>query len=723
MRSALLLALLLQSPELIRIQGHVHDATGFPLAGATVEIDGSLHGVSDQQGLFELAIPTGSRPVIRVSLPGFDAYEATLEMRETTRLDVTLTISPIVDRVTVTAPDRDANPERPFEVEPLHAYRTPGTQGDLFRSLQTFPGLAAPDGTAGLFVRGGDVSEVMFTMDGGVIAHPYRYETPGGGYRGAVDPMLITGLSFSTGGFSARYGNALSAIVDMRGPEHPQVPEVTGTVSLAGASASMALPVTPHLGIRAAVNRTFTRFLFAVNGSPRHFDPPPDGWDGSGGMTWSLGRGGRIKAFGLQQHDEVGVELEQDAFVGLLRSSSDHRFTSVRWDGRVGGWTAAASVATDTYERGTRAGVLNLTIVDRATSWRLDLEPRPLARTLWRLGANGTFVNTTQTGVIPFRGGDFIGAGGTSRFDSAVHDSFAGMFAEQMFSIGGASLTAGARVDRFVDAAATTVDPRLNLRIPLGGRRALRLASGLYHQAPAASYYDRVRGAQRLQPMRAIHYIVGYETGRKSEGLYFRAESYVKRYTRLPLEDANSGYVSDGYGSAQGVDVFGRWLWNGVEIRGTTSWLRAQRRWTPVDQRDRYELPSGSWPADFEIPWSAQLVLNVPVGRSVSAGASWRSAAGRPHTPILGGIRGVNGVLPLFGPLNSERLPRYERLDLSVSWLRPAGGGAALFFASVDNALGRNNFFEYSYAPDYSSRRPVYSAAPRSFFAGMTFRR
>jgi hypothetical protein len=80
-------------------------------------------------------------------------------------------------------------------------------------------------------------------------------------------------------------------------------------------------------------------------------------------------------------------------------------------------------------------------------------------------------------------------------------------------------------------------------------------------------------------------------------------------------------------------------------------------------------------------------------------------------------------VLPLFGPLNSERLPRYERLDLSVSWLRPAGGGAALFFASVDNALGRNNFFEYSYAPDYSSRRPVYSAAPRSFFAGMTFRR
>jgi vitamin B12 transporter len=719
----MLLALLLQNPDLVRIQGSVHDATGLPLAGATVEIDGALSGVSDERGLFDFARPSGSRPVVRVFLPGFDAYEATLEMRDGIRLDVTLMISAVRDRVTVTAPERNVSLDRPFEVEPLHAYRTPGAQGDLFRSLQTFPGLATPDGTAGLFVRGGDVSEVLFTMDGGVMAHPYRYETPSGGFRGAVDPTLITGLSFSTGGFSARYGNALSAVVDMQGPEHPQSSEVTGTAGLAAAAASIAWPVTSGLGVRAAVNRTFTRLLFAVNGSPRHFDPPPDGWDGSAGVTWSLGRGGRIKAFGLQQRDEVGVEVEQDAFVGLLRSSSRHRFTGVRWDGRVGSWTAAASLASDTYERGTRAGVLDLTIVDRVTSWRLDLEPRQGPGVIWRLGANGTFVNTAQTGVIPSRGGDFIGAGGTSRFDSAVDDSFAGMFAEQTASIGSVSLTAGARVDRFDDAAATTVDPRLNIRIPLGRRRALRLASGLYHQAPAASYYDRVRGVQQLRPMRAVHYIVGYEAGQESEGLYFRAESYVKRYTRLPLENAERGYASDGYGSAHGVDVFGRWLWNGVEIRGTTSWLHARRRWTPVDQRDRYELPSGTWSADFEIPWSAQFVLNVPVGRGVSAGSSWRSAAGRPHTPILGGVQGVHGMLPLFGALNSERLPRYERLDLSANWILPAGGGAALVFASIDNALGRNNFFEYSYAPDYSSRRPVYSAAPRSFFVGMTFRR
>src|SRR5262245_8628477 len=116
MRLVMLLALLLQNPDLVRIQGTVHDATGLPLPGATIEIDGVVGGVSDERGLFEFARPSGSRAVIRVSLPGFDRYEATVEIADATRLNVTLTISPVQDRVTVHAPDREANPERAFEV-------------------------------------------------------------------------------------------------------------------------------------------------------------------------------------------------------------------------------------------------------------------------------------------------------------------------------------------------------------------------------------------------------------------------------------------------------------------------------------------------------------------------------------------------------------------------------------------------------------------------------
>jgi hypothetical protein len=68
-------------------------------------------------------------------------------------------------------------------------------------------------------------------------------------------------------------------------------------------------------------------------------------------------------------------------------------------------------------------------------------------------------------------------------------------------------------------------------------------------------------------------------------------------------------------------------------------------------------------------------------------------------------------------------MPRYERLDLAVNWLVPAGAGAFVLFASLDNALGRGNFFDYRYAPDYSSRRPAVSVSQRSIYVGATFRR
>ena len=113
----------------------------------------------------------------------------------------------------------------------------------------------------------------------------------------------------------------------------------------------------------------------------------------------------------------------------------------------------------------------------------------------------------------------------------------------------------------------------------------------------------------------------------------------------------------------------------------------------------------------------------VPLSNSVSVSASWRSAAGRPHTPIVDGRAVGDGFLPVFGPVNSERFPRYERLDLAWNWLVPAGDGVAILFAAFDNVLGRANFFDYVYAPDYTSRQPVVNAAPRSVYVGVSLRR
>jgi hypothetical protein len=327
-------------------------------------------------------------------------------------------------------------------------------------------------------------------------------------------------------------------------------------------------------------------------------------------------------------------------------------------------------------------------------------------------------------GSVPQRGGDLGGVSGASDFLVRTDDWHAGAYTEVAHHFARITPTLGVRTDYFSRAQAATVDPRIDLRFDVSRSSHLRIASGLYHQAPSASYYDQIRGADRLPPMAASHYVLGYESGDADGPAFLRIEAYHKRYRQLPLEDAAAGFTAEGYGTADGVDVFARRIWPRLELRGNASWLRARRRWTSDEQADRYPLPAGTWRPDFDIPYSWQAVASFTVTRPLSIAASWKTAAGRPYTPVNGALPTAAGYVPVFGAINSGRLPRYERADVSASLMKPFGvRSVAIFFASADNIAGRRNFFEYAYSADYTTRRPIVSTAPRTFYVGVSVTR
>ena len=190
------------------IKGVVADKKGVPLAYANVYLESTMEGtMSDEQGNFTFSIGAVGKLTLVCSYIGYKTYtkNLTLKSGKTLVQDITLTQEWIKTRpVKITASAFTAADGEGVTLTAMDVVRTPGAAADIFWAIKTLPGLQQVEEGAGLFVRGGDVSEPIFMLDGAIINHPYKYESPTGGFFGTFSPFLLKGTFFSSGGFSAR---------------------------------------------------------------------------------------------------------------------------------------------------------------------------------------------------------------------------------------------------------------------------------------------------------------------------------------------------------------------------------------------------------------------------------------------------------------------------------------------------------------------------------------
>ncbi|MDA0196641.1 MAG: TonB-dependent receptor plug domain-containing protein [Bacteroidetes bacterium] len=90
---------------------------------------------------------------------------------------------------------------------------TAGALADKSAAVQTLPGATTVGESGRLFVRGGDADETNIYIDGLLVPTPYFSNSPNVGTSGRINPFLFSGAVFSTGGYSAEYGQALSSVL------------------------------------------------------------------------------------------------------------------------------------------------------------------------------------------------------------------------------------------------------------------------------------------------------------------------------------------------------------------------------------------------------------------------------------------------------------------------------------------------------------------------------
>jgi hypothetical protein len=228
-----------------------------------------------------------------------------------------------------------------------------------------------------------------------------------------------------------------------------------------------------------------------------------------------------------------------------------------------------------------------------------------------------------------------------------------------------------------------------------------------------------VSGNPKLRTQSAQHFVATLE--RTEDLLMIRIEGYHKSYDHLVIESKQDHYVNDGYGFANGLDVFikyGGFLQTPFSGWVSYSYLRSKRL-QARDLVDRYVYEFASSP--YDITHNLTIVGKLQIIQFFSAGLTFRFATGRPATPIVGAVEEQNGAyyVPIQGPIGSDRYPNFARLDASLGYFLPYGeANSVTFYFAVSNLLNRLNPVRFEYSSDYSERRLRTTDYRRSVYFG-----
>ena len=113
-----------------------------------------------------------------------------------------------------------------------------GSADNVFRTLQTLPGIAATtEFDSRLSVRGGSPDENLTIMDGVEIHNPYRLF----GLTSAFNPETVRGFDLYAGAFSSKYGDRLSSLLVVENRPGSDAERFSGSTALSLTDANAVL--------------------------------------------------------------------------------------------------------------------------------------------------------------------------------------------------------------------------------------------------------------------------------------------------------------------------------------------------------------------------------------------------------------------------------------------------------------------------------------------------
>ncbi len=678
------------------ISGTVLRKDGTPILGANVYLDGTYDGAStDANGTFSF---TTEETGVQTLVISYVTYEPFMMAADVTQLKgIAITLKEDVnslDTVVISAGTLEAGDNSKVSVlKPLDVVTTASALGDFVGALQTLPGTTTVAEDGRLFVRGGDAGETQIFIDGIRVFTPYTPTTNNIPTRGRYSPFLFDGITFSTGGYSAEYGQALSSVLLLNTIDEPDQEKT----DIAAMSVGGALGNTQKWDKSSlSFNASYINLAPYIAAFPdrNDWEKPFEAYAGETVFRRKFDKG-LFKLYAA--FDGTNFELTQediDLPDGLNFNLKNNNFyTNASYSGELGNDWKIHGGGSFTHSKND-IGVIDSDIKDTENSAHFKLKLRKRFNNQFKLsvGAEQFFTDFTEDFENPFAQASY---GFNNNITAAFTEAdiiFSKKFAMKL----GLRGEYGELFEEF------TVSPRASVAYKTGKASQVSLAYGDFYQQPLNNI---LKFNQDLEAQKTQHYILNYQYSANNR--IFRAEAYRKEYSSLITYDTqdasfDSSYTNNGDGYAQGIDIFWR---DNNSIKNVDYWIS----YSYLDSERKF----ANYPESTRPPFANTHNLSVVAKWFIS---DWKSQIGFSHQ-YGSGRKYTNPNIPGF---LQEQTRDYN--STSVNWAYLISQQKILYF-SINNVFGFNNIngYQYSSTADVNgnfNRRALLPAADQFFFVG-----
>lgn len=220
--------------------GKVLDDQGRGVELVTVAVEGTSIGtITDPEGKYSLEIPPGNKALVVFTSVSFELAKKSVNLSEGERRELNMTLKKKATNLDefIKTDDRARYEAGSVQIDARKAHELPSTIGGVEGLIKTFVG-SNNELTSQYNVRGGNYDENLVYVNDFEIYRPFLVRSGQQEGLSFINSDLVSGVSFSIGGFQAKYGDKMSSVLDIT-YKRPKEFGGGAMLSLLGASAHL----------------------------------------------------------------------------------------------------------------------------------------------------------------------------------------------------------------------------------------------------------------------------------------------------------------------------------------------------------------------------------------------------------------------------------------------------------------------------------------------------